>query len=78
MWGWQNQKKLNLKQHPLIVMECSVTDYMGLGFSKEALKIMQDLKKKCQIVNGTFSLLWHNSELYEKNQIDILKKILKN
>jgi len=78
MWGWQSQKKLNLKQYPLIVMECSVAHYMGLGYSEQALKHMQDLKKNCQIVNGNFSLLWHNSELYEKNQVNIFKEILKN
>ena len=78
MWGWKNQKKLNLKQHPLIVMECSIANYMGLGYSEIALKLMQNLKKNCQIVKGNFSLLWHNSELYKKNQINIFKKILKN
>ena len=78
MWGWQSQKKLNLKQYPLIVMECSFSHYMGLGFSEQALKLMQDLKKNCQIVNGNFSLLWHNSQLYEKNQVNIFKEILKN
>lgn len=78
MWGWQSQKKLNLRQRPLIVMECSIAKYMGFGYSEEALKLMQDLKKNCQIVNGNFSLLWHNSELYEKNQVNIFKEILKN
>ena len=76
MWGWQSQKKLNLKQKPLIVMECSVAHYMGLGYSDQALKLMQYLKKNCQIVNGNFSLLWHNSELYKKNQVNIFKKII--
>ncbi len=78
MWGWLNQKKLNLKQRPLIVMECSVANYMNLGYSEEALGVMQDLKNNCQIVNGKFSLLWHNSELYNKNQVNIFKKILKS
>ena len=78
MWGWQSQKKLNLKQYPLIVMECSVAHYMDLGYSDQFLKLMQDLKKNCQIVNGNFSLLWHNSELYKKNQINIFREILKN
>ena len=78
MWGWKNQKKLNLKQQPLIVMECSVADYMGLGYSEEALKIMKDLKHKCLIFGGTFSLLWHNSELKNQNQINMFKDLITN
>ena len=78
MWGWQSQKKLNLKQYPLVVMEVSIAHYMGLGYSEQALNLMLDLKKNCQILNGNFSLLWHNSELYKKNQVNIFKEILKN
>jgi hypothetical protein len=78
MWGWLNQKKLTLKQHPLIVMESSIANYMGLGYSEKAYNMMQDLKKKCQMVNGTFSLLWHNSKLYNIDQVNVFKKILKN
>jgi len=78
MWGWQNKKKLNLKQQPLIVMECSVTDYMGLEYTDSAFKVMQDLKQKCQLFGGTFTLLWHNSELQNEKQINMFKEIIKN
>ena len=30
---------------------------------KRAFEIMTDLKEKCRSVGGTFTLLWHNSEL---------------
>ena len=76
MWGWQEKKKLNLKQQPLIVMENSIAHYMGLGYSDQTLKIMKDLKKKCQIVNGVFTLLWHNPRLVNKKQIEIFNEIL--
>jgi hypothetical protein len=78
MWSWQNKKKLRLKQQPLIVMECSVADYMGLGYSDDAFKVMQDLKQKCQLFGGTFALLWHNSELQTEKQINMFKEIIKN
>jgi len=78
MWSWQNKKKLNLKQQPLIVMECSVTDYMGLECTDDAFKVMQDLKQKCQLFGGTFALLWHNSELQTEKQINMFKEIIKN
>lgn len=78
MWGWQNKKKLNLKQQPLIVMECSVTNHMGLEYTHDAFKVMQDLKQKCQLFRGTFALLWHNSELLNEKQINMFKEIIKN
>lgn len=67
MFDILNRKKLKLKQRPLIVMECSVIGdaYMGLGYTQEALDIMENLKQKCFKYNGNFSLLWHNS--YFKN-----------
>jgi hypothetical protein len=76
MWGWLSKNKLNLKQQPLIVMEASVANYMGLGYSNEALNVMKDLKKKCKLVNGNFTLLWHNTRLQNKNQIKIFNEIL--
>ncbi len=58
-------KKLNLRIRPLIVMECTViaNRYMGLGHSDNALKEFMLLKNACQSVNGTFTILWHNSQL---------------
>lgn len=50
--------------------------YMRLGYSDQTLKIMKDLKKKCQIVNGAFTLLWHNPRLENKKKIKILNEIL--
>jgi hypothetical protein len=63
MFDILNNCKLNMKQRPLIVMECSVIDkpYMGLGYSEDALQTMRDLKQKCFKYKGNFSLLWHNS-----------------
>jgi hypothetical protein len=46
-------------------MECSVIDheYLGLGYSQEALAHMKMLKQRCRHFNGDFTLLWHNSHL---------------
>ena len=78
MWGWLNRKKLNIKQQPLILMEVSITSnlYMGLGYSQKALTVMKDLKKKCKLFKGTFSLLWHNSELQNENCENFFKEII--
>jgi hypothetical protein len=57
-------------------MESSMEHFMRLGYSDQTLKIIKDLKKKCQIVNGAFTLLWHNSRLVNKKQIEIFNEIL--
>jgi len=57
------QEQLDLRIRPLIAMECSVIDqgYMGLGIGPEAEREFLKLKERCQLVNGCFGLLWHNS-----------------
>ncbi len=59
------RKALNLRQRPLVLMECSVTAkrYLGLGHTDEALALMKSYKDVCHRFQGDFTLLWHNSQL---------------
>ena len=68
MYSLTNRKPLNLKQKPLIVMECSIIAdrYEGLGYSDQSIQRFEYFKETCHKFNGTFTLLWHNSHL-EKN-----------
>jgi hypothetical protein len=65
MWSWNKMKPLNIKQRPLVLMECSVfaDRYMGLGYTDEAMNLMLSLKQKSLAYGGDFTLLWHNSHL---------------
>ena len=65
------QEELSLRIRPLVVMECSVIDnaYLGLGVTESAKDKMTQLKAYCQQVDGTFSLLWHNS-YFKKQQLN--------
>lgn len=56
---------LSVRVRPLVAMECTVIAdrYLGLGYSEAALDKFLQLKNACRAVGGTFSLLWHNSEL---------------
>ncbi len=63
MWDFSTGRPLRLRQHPLIVMECSIINYMGHGYSDEAWNMIRDLKVKTVAFGGTFSVLWHNSHL---------------
>ena len=58
-------RPLNIKQRPLVLMECSVfaDRYMGFGYTDEAMDLMLSLKQKSLAYGGDFTLLWHNSHL---------------
>ena len=64
------QRPLRLIQRPLIAMECSVIahPYLGLGYGPAALALFQRLKQRCKMVQGTFTLLWHNCNLDQSGQ----------
>ncbi|MBE0472502.1 MAG: MarR family transcriptional regulator, partial [Methyloprofundus sp.] len=78
IWGWQSQKKLKLKQRPLVVMECSVISgsYMGLGYGKEAEELMMRLKQAGQARGGNFALLWHNSHFQNMEDRTLFEKMV--
>ncbi|MEL3911685.1 polysaccharide deacetylase family protein [Treponema pedis] len=72
------RKKLNLKEKPLIAMECSIIAerYMNLGLSDEALKIFKALKTYCKYYNGNFIILFHNTEFITNAQKEFYQKVL--
>lgn len=72
------QEQLSLRIRPLVVMEGTVIDsaYLGLGVTVAAQEKMRLLKKRCQHVNGTFSLLWHNSHFKSDKEMTLYKNIL--
>lgn len=55
---------LPLRIRPLVAMECTVMAkrYMGLGTGDAALDKFNQLKEACRAVDGSFTLLWHNSQ----------------
>ncbi len=57
------RQRLKLRERPLIVMDCSITEAMGLGMGDRAKAAIQKLKERCFMFNGDFTLLWHNSRL---------------
>ncbi len=71
--------KLNLVERPLVAMECSVLfdKYQGKSDTKEAFDVFKELKDNCRSVHGTFTLLWHNSQLDQTWKKDLYLKILK-
>lgn len=74
------QEILTIRIRPLIAMECTVISpkYLGLGLTDDALKKFIELKNACEKVSGVFTILWHNSEITNKKQKEILSSILEN
>jgi hypothetical protein len=72
------RKPLNLRERPLIVMDCTVIDphYMGLGTGEEALKVMTDLKDTCRKYHGDFTILWHNQRFELPEERDLYVSVL--
>lgn len=69
---------LPLRIRPLIAMEASVISplYLGLGIGDAAFERFALLKQRCRAVSGTFSLLWHNSELTTQAQRALYERVL--
>lgn len=78
VYNIKTRKELKIKESPLILMECTVTDdeNMGLRTSYEAKQYMIMLKKRCYKYNGDFTLLWHNSRLTDKRSKEIFSNLI--
>lgn len=72
------KKALQLRERPLIVMECSLLSnrYLGYSHSKSKAMICQ-LAQQCRQYHGDFTLLWHNNMLVQKADIDLYKTVVK-
>jgi peptidoglycan/xylan/chitin deacetylase (PgdA/CDA1 family) len=60
----EERRPLRLREHPLTVMDGTLLDasYMGLSPDR-AREAIKSLAQTCRSFAGTFSLLWHNSQL---------------
>lgn len=58
-------------------MEASILSpqYLGLIGKNGAVSKILELKSKCQLVEGSFTILWHNSEFNKQNKA-IYKKVI--
>lgn len=59
LYDVRHDKVTDIIEHPLIVMDGTLFDYMKLPVGK-AKKLVMKLKKRCFDVEGDFVFLWHN------------------
>ncbi|MBI4734216.1 MAG: polysaccharide deacetylase family protein [Rubrobacteridae bacterium] len=75
VFNLRKREALTVKERPLIVMEGSLFDYLGLSY-EDALEIVKDLSAKCRTFGGEFTLLWHNSSLITRQSKRWYKEIV--
>lgn len=73
----ENRQPLRLRERPLIVMEGTMLGkrYMRLS-PKQARQTIVALAQACRRFGGTFSLLWHNSELVSAGQRQLYRDVV--
>ena len=59
LYDVRNDKVTDIIEHPLIVMDGTLFDYMKLSV-EESKELVMKLKQRCFDVEGDFVLLWHN------------------
>ena len=69
-----NNRYLDIVEIPLIVMDCSLDNYMGLDIENSWIEV-KALIDKVHSIGGVFSLLWHNSYFFGP-QLELYKQIL--
>lgn len=55
-------RTIGVEERPLIVMDGTIRQYRGLS-PAEGERSVLELARRCLAVEGTFTLLWHNSSL---------------
>jgi hypothetical protein len=80
VFNLHTKKRLKLREYPLIVMECSViaNRYMNMGHTQAALDYMLQLKSRCKLFEGNFTILWHNSFFTDSQSMTIYKSLIQN
>jgi hypothetical protein len=73
------REHLKLKEVPTIVMDSTVTSerYMGLGVGSGAYEFVSELRERCRLFDGNFTLLWHNNLLSDAESKEFYRSILR-
>lgn len=68
---------LKLRERPLLAMDVTMLgrNYMKLTTSA-ALQEMRRLRDQCKMYQGNFTLLWHNSQLVRRQDVQLYQEVL--
>jgi len=72
----EQNRELDLLEYPLIVMDDTLRSYRRMT-PKQSEKRILELARRCRQVEGTFTLLWHNTCLMSEPWINIYCQIIR-
>jgi hypothetical protein len=77
VFNLRTRSPLRLRERPLVAMDTTLLapQYMALR-PEQAIEWIERLSSTCRRFGGTFSLLWHNSNLIESWQRELYLKVL--
>jgi len=73
LYDLTHDKPTDIIEHPLILMDGTLFDYMRLS-QLDCQKTIQELYQRCMAVEGDFVILWHN-HLLRRNFYPLYKKL---
>lgn len=76
-WDIERGREMNLWEVPLIVMDGTLKNYRGMTPERGEERILT-LARRCKQVGGVFTLLWHNTALFNdwKPWADMYRRVL--
>ncbi|SFP18232.1 DUF7033 domain-containing protein [Enterovibrio norvegicus] len=78
LYDWKNRRKSNVIEVPLINMEVTVMSdsYEGVSTPNDLVLRMNKFKALTRKYGGTYTLLWHNNNLIEKQWREAYKELV--
>jgi len=61
------RRRLRLRERPLVVMEMSLFHDATMS-DRRGLEVVDQLRRRCKLFGGEFTLLWHNSRLASQRE----------
>ncbi len=77
LYDLKTRKVTQIIERPLHVMEASLFGYMKLNHTA-SLQEIHKIKQACQLFDGNFNLLWHNSNLRTKDDQTLFESSLQD
>ena len=65
VFNLRTRRSLKLRESPLIAMDASLLEYHRLSLEQATAQLLE-LKRRCRLFEGEFTLLWHNDRLLSR------------
>jgi len=76
-WLFPLNRRANLIEIPLLVMDRTLIEYMGLN-KGQAIHCVNQMLERCRSVGGVFTILWHNDVFLHPFYRDVYMGLLGN